>query len=182
MHNASCELRRTLLPSTRVYGAFPGTGSSPIHRRVVNFIGPGRWSMGRTDQGLLRRRIVLREGLAARLVDSCSIGRGYAAQLRRIPLLRTPLNKGKKPRGRDPVEPRPVTQIVDALLVTHLHCRRTSMRRHYLSKPTWRPRCSDASFPPDARRRASIRTLVGPAMRTGCMMGFVLWGPALLSR
>src|SRR5215218_8070894 len=103
-------------------------------------------------------------------------------ELLRILLPRTRVNKGKKPRGRDPVEPRPVTQIVDALLVTHLHCRRTSMRRHYLSKPTWRPRCSDASFPPDARRRASIRTLVGPAMRTGCMMGFVLWGPALLSR
>jgi hypothetical protein len=28
--------------------------------------------------------------------------------------------------------------------------KRTSMRRHYLSRPTWRPRCSDASFPPDA--------------------------------
>ena len=42
-------------------------------------------------------------------------------------LLRHPLgtwvNKGKKPRGRDPVEPRPVTQMVDALLVTHLHRR-----------------------------------------------------------
>src|SRR5215203_3546936 len=94
------ELRRTPLPSTRVYGAFPGTGSSPIHRRVVNFIGPGRGRMGRTDQGLLRRRIVLREGLAARLVDSCSIGRGYAAQLRRIPLPRTPVNKGDIEKDR----------------------------------------------------------------------------------
>jgi len=28
--------------------------------------------------------------------------------------------------------------------------KQTSMRRHYLSRPTWRPRCSDASFPPDA--------------------------------
>jgi hypothetical protein len=28
--------------------------------------------------------------------------------------------------------------------------KRTSMRRHSLSRPTWRPRCSDASFPPDA--------------------------------
>ena len=53
------EVRRTPLPSTRVYGALSGTGSSPIHRRVVNFIGPGRGRMGRTDQGLLRR-IVLR--------------------------------------------------------------------------------------------------------------------------
>src|SRR5215207_3258602 len=70
-----CEVRRTPLPSTRVYGALSGTGSSPIHRRVVNFIGPGRGRMGRTDQGLLRR-IVLREALAARLADSCSIGRG----------------------------------------------------------------------------------------------------------
>ncbi len=41
-----------------------------------------------------------------------------------ISLPRTRVNKGKKPRGRDPVEPRPVTQmIVDALLVTHLHSR-----------------------------------------------------------
>src|SRR5215218_1410649 len=46
-----------------------------------------------------------------------------ANRLRRIPLPRTPVNKGKKPRGRVPVEPRPATQIVDALLVTHLHCR-----------------------------------------------------------
>src|SRR5215208_7547748 len=42
-------------------------------------------------------------------------------EVRRIHLPRTPVNKGKKPRGRDPLEPRPVTQIVDALLVTHLH-------------------------------------------------------------
>src|SRR5215213_2233515 len=70
-----CEVRRTPLPSTRVYGALSCTGSSPIHRRVVNFIGPGRGRMGRTDQGLLRR-IVLREALAARLAESCSIGRG----------------------------------------------------------------------------------------------------------
>src|SRR5215211_6993710 len=46
-----------------------------------------------------------------------------ANRLRRIPLPRTPVNKGKKPRGRVPVEPRPATQIVDALLVSHLHCR-----------------------------------------------------------
>src|SRR5918995_2538239 len=45
---------------------------------------------------------------------------GY--ELPRIPIPRTPVNKGKKPRSRDPVDPRPVTQIVDALLVTHLHC------------------------------------------------------------
>src|SRR5215218_8006650 len=44
-------------------------------------------------------------------------------ELLRILLPRTRVNKGKKPRGRDPVEPRPATQIVDALLVTHLHCR-----------------------------------------------------------
>src|SRR5918994_5204719 len=31
-----------------------------------------------------------------------------------------------------------------------LSFKRTSMRRHYLSRPTWRPRCSDASFPPIA--------------------------------
>src|SRR5215203_4081965 len=78
--------------STWVYGALPGTGSSPIHRRGVNFIGPGRGRMGRTDRGLLRR-IVLREALAARLAESCSIGRGYAAQLWRIPLPRTPVKK-----------------------------------------------------------------------------------------
>jgi hypothetical protein len=53
------EVRRTPPLSTRVYGALPGTGSSSIHRRVVNFIGPGRGRMGRTDQGLLRT-IVLR--------------------------------------------------------------------------------------------------------------------------
>ena len=46
-----------------------------------------------------------------------------ASQLPRKSIPRTPVKKGKKPRGRDPVEPRPVTQIVDALLVTHLHCR-----------------------------------------------------------
>ena len=34
--------------------------------------------------------------------------------LPRIPLPRTPVNKGKKPRSRDPLEPRPATQIVDA--------------------------------------------------------------------
>src|SRR5215210_810019 len=49
--------------------------------------------MGRTDQGLLRR-IVLREALAARLADSCSIGRGICGELRRITLLRGWLNKG----------------------------------------------------------------------------------------
>src|SRR5215207_8342724 len=46
--------------------------------------------------------------------------------LRRRPLPRTPVNKGMKPRGRDPprAPARLVTRIVDALLVvTHLHCR-----------------------------------------------------------
>src|SRR5918993_4277035 len=50
--------------------------------------------------------------------------------LRRIPLPRTPVNKGNKPRSRDPVEPWPATQIVDALLVTHLHC---WARAHHLA-------------------------------------------------
>src|SRR5918993_2575872 len=43
------------------------------------------------------------------------------AHLPRMHLPRTWVHKGKK-KGRDPVEPRPLTQIVDALLVTHLHC------------------------------------------------------------
>src|SRR5918994_1450618 len=42
--------------------------------------------------------------------------------LPRIPLPRTPVNKGNKPRSRDPVDPRPVTQIVASLLVTDVHC------------------------------------------------------------
>ena len=44
------------------------------------------------------------------------------------------MNKGKKPRGRDPAEPRPAAQMVDALLVTHLHCRaRAHHRAHDFS-------------------------------------------------
>src|SRR5215203_687034 len=45
----------TVSPRTWVNGALPVAGSSPIHRRLVHFISPGRGRMGRTDRGLLRR-------------------------------------------------------------------------------------------------------------------------------
>jgi hypothetical protein len=64
MHDPANGFRRIPLPRTRMNAALPVAGSSPIHRRVVHFISPGRGRMGRTDRGLLRR-IVLREALAA---------------------------------------------------------------------------------------------------------------------
>jgi hypothetical protein len=69
----ACELRRIYLLRTRMSRVLPVAGSSPIHRRVVNFISPGRGRMGETDRGLLRW-IVLREALVASLTETCSIG------------------------------------------------------------------------------------------------------------